>query len=114
MAERTFVSMVGRMLETPDGKTCLQRSRASAEQGDFAAAYDWLGRVADSGASYVVWASAATALAKLEAKATPAVRRSVRVAIAGSYTTSQFGPLLKVAALRRGIQVEIYEVGFDL
>jgi len=37
----------------------------------------------------------------------------VRAAVAGSYTTSQFVPLLRLAALRRGIYLHLFEADFD-
>jgi FkbH-like protein len=99
--------------ELPDPAACLQRARASFDRGDAGEAYEWLLRVADQPSSFRAWATAATALRKFEAAAAPAARRSVRVALAGSYTTSQLGPLLRLAALRRGVRVELFEAGFD-
>src|SRR3954464_3838732 len=82
---------------------CVKRARAAVSAGDHASAYAWLKRVGDARGPYVAWASAAAALARLERLAPPPARRSVRVALAGSYTTSQLGPMLRLAALRRGV-----------
>ncbi len=67
----------------------------------------------DSPGSFTAWAAAAGLLAKVEQAAAPPVRRSVRVAVAGSYTTAQLVPLLRLAALRRGMHVAVHETGFD-
>jgi FkbH-like protein len=92
----------------------LADARQKFVAGETAGAYMSLRRVADSRGSFRSWAAAAAALTKFEEHAAPPARRAVRLAIAGSYTTSQLGPLLRLAALRRGIAVELYETGFDL
>ena len=99
--------------ELPEPATCLRRARSAFDGGDASKAYEWLLRVADQPSSFRAWASAAAALRKFEAESAPSARRSVRVALAGSYTTSQLGPLLRLAALRRGVHVELHEAGFD-
>ncbi len=99
--------------ELPEPAMCVRLARASFDRGDANGAYGWLLRVADQPSSFRAWASAAAALGKFEAQAAPAARRSVRVALAGSYTTSQLGPLLRLAALRRGVHVELHEADFD-
>ena len=99
--------------EIPPPALCVKLAKNSAAQGQVQDAYGWLARTAESTGPYVAWASAATLMAKLEQQAAPEARRSVRVALAGSYTTSQLGALLRVAALRRGVHVVLYEVGFD-
>ena len=108
----SLLELAGRN-ESPEAAVCLKIARARFKAGDLPGAYEWLARVADSPGPFVAWASAATALAQFEAAGRPVTRRSVRVAIAGSYTTSQLGPLLRLAALRRGVFVQFYEAGFD-
>ena len=98
--------------EMPDPTACVKRARALFDY-DPDGAYDWLVRVADQPSSFRAWASAGATLSKFEAQAAPPARRSVRVALAGSYTTSQLGPLLRLAALRRGVHVELHEADFD-
>jgi FkbH-like protein len=100
--------------ETPAAGACLKIARASFALGDDAAGYAWLRRVADGRGPFAAWSAAAALYAKQRERAAPPRRRAARVAIAGTYTTSQLGPLLQLAALRRGVDVELYEVGFDL
>lgn len=99
--------------ELPDPMACVQRARASFDEGRADAAYGWLQRVADEPSSFRAWAAAAAALGRFEAQVAPPARRSVRVALAGSYTTSQLGPLLRLAALRRGVRVKLHDADFD-
>jgi FkbH-like protein len=112
-AIRDALVETARQTETPEPGLCLKLARASFEAGDLPAAYSWVARVADSHGPFTAWASAAAALGRFEGEAKPDARRSVRVALAGSYTTSQFGPLLRLAALRRGVHVELYEAPYD-
>jgi FkbH-like protein len=100
--------------EVPEPDACLRMARACFAAEDTAGAYEWLARVADSRGPYVVWASAAGALAKFEEREPPLTARTARVAVVGSYTTSQFVALLRLAALRRRVRLEVYEAGFDL
>jgi len=100
-------------VEAPGADVCLRIARTRFAAGDLPDAYAWLARVADSPGPFVTWASAASTLTKFEALEPPAVRRSARVALAGSYTTSQLGSLLRVAGLRRRLHLDIYETGFD-
>ena len=58
-------------------------------------------------------ASAPSALARFEAEAAPGARRSVPIALAGSYRTSHLAPVVRLTALRRGIHVQLYEANFD-
>jgi FkbH-like protein len=99
--------------EIPEPALCVKIARAWFAAGDVPAAYDWLRRSADSRGPFVPWSSAATALRIFEAHEPPASRRSARVAIAGSYTTSQLGALLRLACLRRGVHLQVYEAAFD-
>ncbi len=100
--------------EAPGAEVCLRMAQTQFAADDLAGAYAWLARVADSPGPFVTWASAASALTKFEAREPPPARRSARVALAGSYTTAQLGALLRVAALRRRLHLDVYETGFDL
>jgi FkbH-like protein len=104
IAARTEVPVVGQ---------CATLARASLESGEYDDAYRWLLRAASARGPFVGWASAAALLRKLEAAGPPPARREVRAVLAGSYTTSQFAPLLRLAALRRGIHVHLLEADFD-
>jgi FkbH-like protein len=100
--------------ETPGADACLALARDAMRAGDTGAAYSHLISVADTTGSFRPWAAAAALLSKLRRESAPPARREIRVALAGSYTTAQLGPLLELAALRRGMHVALHEVGYDL
>lgn len=101
--------------EVPTAEARLEQATAAFDAGDLAAAYGSLLPIADLSGAYRPWAAAVGLLGKLEAAGpAPSLRRTTRVALAGSYTTAQLASFLKLAALRRGLGLEIYEAGFDL
>jgi len=112
-AERDALLELAASTETPSPELCLKIARASLTLEDYGTGYAWLARATDSPGPFVAWASAAGLLAELEGAGPPTRRREARVSLAGSYTTSQLGPLLRLAAFRRGIRLELYETGFD-
>jgi len=99
----------------PAAEAHLEDANAALQAGDLTGAYRSLERVADHTDAYRPWAAAVALLKQLEAGGpAPMIRRAIRVALAGSYTTTQLAAFLKLAALRRGLSVEVYEAGFDL
>lgn len=100
--------------EAGDAREWLREARVRFSAGNREAGFDALARVADTSGPFAVWAAAAGALVKYAAGQPPPARRTARVAIAGTYTTSQYAALLRLAALRRGIDVQLYEAGFGL
>src|SRR5262245_10246218 len=80
--------------ELPPATLCLQIARCAAELDEFDQAFSWIARVVDSSDSFVDWQAAASLLSRLSRHARPQARRSCRVAITGSYTTSQLAAML--------------------
>jgi FkbH-like protein len=103
-----------RACEVPDAELCLRLARAHERVGDLAGAYHWLGRVVDAGDTFFSWTSAAALLDRLKEQAPPPARRTVRLALTGSYTLTQLGALVRLAALRQGIDVELFEGAYGL
>lgn len=99
--------------EVPDPSLCLRIARVAFQHGDTDDAYRWLKRVVDKPTPFRVWVSAAAALASFAEQTRPSAARALRVALAGSYTTSQLVSLLRLAAFRRRLDLEVYESGFD-
>lgn len=99
--------------EVPPADLCVKLARAHAREDNADEAYRWLTRVVDGGDSFTAWMAGAALLDELRQKAAPPVRRSVKVALTGSYTTSQLGAALRLAALRRGIDVTLFEGNYD-
>jgi FkbH-like protein len=91
----------------PDAATCLRRAREARAVGDLDSALQWAVRVVDAGDQFPSWQSAAALIDKLGSPAR--ARRSARLALLGSYTSVQLAPLLRLAGLRAGVDLEIYE-----
>jgi FkbH-like protein len=75
-------------------------------------AYGWLRRAAGEAENFLQWQAAALAFKDLRREGAPGARRTARVALLGSYTTSQLALLLGLAAFREGIDIDIYESGY--
>jgi FkbH-like protein len=95
--------------EVAPADLCVKLARAYVRQGNVAEAYRWLARVVDGGDDFAAWTAGAVLLTDLRKQARPPVRQSVKVAVTGSYTINQLTALLRLAALRRGIDVELFE-----
>ncbi|MDP8957903.1 MAG: HAD-IIIC family phosphatase [Actinomycetota bacterium] len=98
-----------RSQETAEAETCLKLARCYVRLDDPDSAYLWLGKVVNAGDHFPSWLAAASLLRQLEAQHPPAAKRSAKVALLSSYTSVQLAPLLRLAALRQGIYVELYQ-----
>ena len=65
------------------------------------------------GTDFAAWKGGSALLSRLANDARRTAKRTARVAVVGSYTTTQFVDLLRLAAYRYGIHLETYEAGFD-
>ncbi len=100
-------------VEIPDGDMCLKIARCHEALGDKPAACAWLCRVVDSGDVFMHWQSAAALLDRLlKGWQPPYIKRRAKAWLCGSYTTVQFAPMLRLAALREGILLEAREGDF--
>ncbi len=102
-----------RSSEVPPAAISLELARKHYEEGNCEQALEWCLRVTDGGDSYPSWYGAAQLLPMILEKVQPNVSRTVRLAVLGSYTTSQLTDLLRLMALRRGLYLEIYEAGYN-
>src|SRR5438309_1093992 len=93
--------------ETPEPALSLKLARCYERLGDRRLALRWALAVADAD-DFTSW-QAAAALARRNADGGAEPRRRARLALLGSYTTSQFATMLWLAALRVGISLELYE-----
>lgn len=101
-----------RMSEIPRGGLCVRLARAHLEAGRPEAAAAWLMPVADAAPSFRTWWSAVSILDRCPPEAWPRIRRRLRVALVGTWTTRTFGALLRLAAARLGLALEIEEPDF--
>ena len=97
--------------EIPPADLCLTLAREYRKIGDLAAAWRWALAVVDAGDDFTAWRSAAALLDACAAGAPPP-RRTVRIAVAGSYTTEQLVTMLRVASARIGIAADITNGGY--
>jgi FkbH-like protein len=96
--------------EQRDPRERLSAARAAAVGGRSRVAVRELGGVVDATDELPLWLAAARVLGRLPADGW--ARRSVRLAVLGSHTTSPFVALLQVAAARHGIAVQTYEASY--
>jgi len=96
-------------METPPALLCLKLARSYEKLGDRHNACRWALAVVDAGDEFPSWQAASTVLQRCDSDAGIACRRSIRVALTGSFTTTQLAQTIRLAARRVGIAVEIYE-----
>jgi FkbH-like protein len=101
------------LTEVPAPAVCVRIARAHADAGNVDAARQWLVRTVDGGDDFASWDAAGQLLARI-GMAGDAVKRTSRVAVLGSYTTTYLARLLRLVSARRGIDLDVYECGFGL
>jgi FkbH-like protein len=100
-----------RAAELPAARTCLELAKAYLRTDQPADALRWAFAACDASEELVDWMAAASVRRRCSDRLPPLPRRA-RVAVLGSYTTSQLAALLPVAAARSGVAVEVYEAGY--
>lgn len=95
--------------ELPPAAICLNLARCYERLGNTNEACKWALTVVDTSENFTSWQSAAALMQRCAKFDCSANSRSVRVALVGSYTTTQFAQLLQLAARRLGITLDIYE-----
>jgi FkbH-like protein len=98
--------------EYPPASLCVKLARTYSEMGDQPHALRWAAAVVDAGDELTAWHAAAALVARTPASRVEA-RRTARVAVIGSYTLTQYASLLRLAALRAGVALDIFEGGFN-
>lgn len=94
----------------PRPDACLNLANFYQRTGDVTRAVRWAFAALDA-ESFTVWLSAGRVWKKCSGLVDPPLR-TARVAVIGSYTTSQFSEALELAAARAGVGVELYEAGY--
>jgi len=97
--------------ENPPAALCVKLARIYHRLGSLADAHQWVMRVVDGGDDFVSWQAAAAVLGACADESWSAARHA-RVAVLGSYTTTQFVPLLQLAARRVGVALDTYECAY--
>ena len=96
-------------MDPPPAMICLKLARGYERLGDFQRACRWALAVVDAGDDFSEWQAASDLLQRCGSDGGIAKLRSVRIALTGSATTTQSAQMLRLAARRVGIGVEIYE-----
>jgi FkbH-like protein len=104
-AAAAFAAVAG---ESPEPALCLKIARCHERLGDGAQTLRWAFAALERAEDFTSW-QAAAALARRNVGAGGPPRRTARLALLGSYTTSQLATMLWLAALRIGISLEVYE-----
>jgi len=98
--------------ELPPARLLVKAARAALAMGAPDTAARRCIRVVDLDAGYADWVAASAILRQCPPEAIPARRPTQRVALAATWTTNTFAPLLALAAARCGLRIEINEAGF--
>ena len=98
-----------RRAETPDADLCLKLARCYERSGEHDQAFHWAARVVDASDDFLPWASASALVSSMVKVPRPQSRRSARLAVTSSYTTAQLVGMIRLAALREGIDLTLYE-----
>ncbi len=96
--------------EQPSPRDLLREACTAAGRGEARVAVRHLGAVVDATDELPLWLAAARVLAALPAG--DWARRSLRLAVLGSHTTSPLVTLVEVAAARHGIALTTYEAPY--
>ena len=94
--------------ERPDPRVCLQLAQAHEQAGSEEEAARWALAVAAAGDDFPAWQAAAGILSRCASGAPEPLRRA-RLAVVGSYTTSQLVPMIDLAARCLGVALDLYE-----
>jgi FkbH-like protein len=98
--------------EIPEPDLCVLLGRAHLGRGEPGAAARWLIEAAVPEAGFRNWSAAAGLLARCPVETWPGLRRRLRLGLVSTWTTATFAPLLRLAAARRGVALDIHEPDF--
>ena len=100
-------------VEVPPASLCAKLARAHERLGDPTLACRWARAVVDAADDFSAWQAAAAVLLRArDGDREPRTRRSARVTLTGSYTTTQLAPLLTLAAARLGLALDVRESAY--
>jgi FkbH-like protein len=99
--------------EVPTAATAVRRARVYADAKDVDAARAHALQVVDAGDDFASWDAAAQLLDRIGWPDSEP-KRTARLAVLGSATTTYFTRSLRLVCARRGIATTVYEAGFGL
>ena len=92
-----------------EGAVLLKLVRCLVGLGEVGRAYEWLTRLPDVSSDFMPWLSASALLREMRNIERPDSKRASRVALCGTYTTTQLAEMLPLAGLRVGVDLEVFE-----
>ncbi len=107
--ERAIQAYLDGVTTPPTADLCLKLARSYEQIEHHAEACRWALSIVDSGDDFTAWQAGWGLFQRNALKAERPAVRSIKIALLGSYTTTQFCPVLCLAAARLGIQVGLYE-----
>lgn len=93
----------------PSAALCLKLARCYEQMANYAEACRWALSIVDAGDDFTSWQAGWALFQRNAQKARRPAVRSVKVALLGSYTTTQLCPMLCLAAGKLGIHIDLYE-----
>lgn len=110
--EQAIEAYLSAVSEVPSASLCLKLSRCYERSGHYAEACRWAVAVVESGDEYVAWQRAISVVQRCAKESRVPMRRTVKVAVLGSYTTIQLTQMLGLAARHLGMMFDLYESHF--
>ncbi|MBS0180498.1 MAG: HAD-IIIC family phosphatase [Nitrospira sp.] len=107
--EQAIQSYLDAVTSPPSTPLCLKLARSYDRIGNHAEACRWALSLVDAGDDYAAWQAGWTLFQRNAQRTVWPAARTVKVAIAGSYTTTQLGAMVRLAAARIGIRIDLYE-----
>ncbi|RUM94335.1 MAG: methoxymalonyl-ACP biosynthesis protein FkbH [Thiothrix sp.] len=95
--------------ETVAPTLCLKIARLYFGFKDYQNAGSYCLRVAEDVGDFTSWLAASQLISKKEIKAQLSFKRSIKLAILGSYTTSHLTKMLALIGAQQGIEIDLYE-----
>jgi FkbH-like protein len=109
LVEQAIQSYLEAVSSQLSASLCLKLARSYDQIKNHAEACRWSLNIVDAGDEFTAWQAGWTLFERNALKAERPAIRSAKVALLGSYTTTQLGAMLRLAAARLGIQMDLYE-----
>ena len=98
-------------VEQPSSAVCLRLARTYEQLGERGEAARWALEVADTDGDFAAWQAAAATLQRC-ASDSRAPLRTAKLAVLGSHTTTQLVPMIRLAARRLDVDLDVYEADY--
>ncbi len=97
------------LIVPPPAALCLKLARSYEQIDEYAEACRWALSVVDSGDDFTAWQTAWALYQRCVLKSGQQMARSAKVALLGSYTTTQLAAMFCLAARKLRISIDLYE-----